>query len=186
MFRSLYYVQNLLSANLLAQAVQKLPPKLREAWAVHTITNKWSRSTLLEFNDWIKEKAETHERIKFISAKPKVDEILYAATKRKSASKVFASALKAFLPTAGHGVLPGKTLGCIDCKEAHPLWRCPLFHGNTPMQRPKVAADNKLCFSYLNGQHFFRQCPKQRKCTSEGSSKPSQRLVSRNRECFLT
>ena len=72
-FRSLRYVQNLTRAILLGHAVQKLPPNLREAWAMYTVENKWSRLTLLEFNDWLEDKAEAYERIKIIWAKLKSD-----------------------------------------------------------------------------------------------------------------
>ena len=70
-FRSLHYVQDLTGAALLGQVVQKLPPNLKEAWAMQIAKNKWSRITLLEFNDWLKEKAEAHEVMKVTSLKPK-------------------------------------------------------------------------------------------------------------------
>ena len=70
--------------------------------------NKCSCPTLLEFNDWLKEKAEALERMKATSGKPRVDEILHAATKTKSVSKVFASASKADALTVGKIVFPTK------------------------------------------------------------------------------
>ena len=51
LFVSLHYVQDLTSATLLGPAVQKLPPNMKEAGAMHTVKNKWWRPTLLEFND---------------------------------------------------------------------------------------------------------------------------------------
>ena len=36
-FRSLNYNQDLSSAPLLGQAVQKLPPNMKEAWSMHTV-----------------------------------------------------------------------------------------------------------------------------------------------------
>ena len=63
-FRSLNYVQDLSSASLLSQAVQKLPPNMKEAWSMHTVKRDLSRPTLIDFNDWLKDKAEAHERMK--------------------------------------------------------------------------------------------------------------------------
>ena len=56
-FRSLHFVQELTSATPLSQVLPELPPNLNEAWALHTFKNKWIRPTLLEVNDWLKEKA---------------------------------------------------------------------------------------------------------------------------------
>ena len=129
---------------------------------MHTVKNKWSRPTFLEINDWLKEKAEAHDRMKVTSAELNADEIPHAATKRKTASKVFASTSKADAPTVGHSVLPTKPASRIDCKEPHALLRCLVFRWRTPMQKVKFVADNKFCFSCLNGQNSFRQCPKPR------------------------
>ena len=115
MFRSLHYVQDLTSATFLGQAVQKLPPNLKESWAVHTVNNKRSRPTLLKFNDCLKEKPEAHERMKVISSKPKTDEFPHAATKTKTASKLFASLSRADALIVEHSVLPTKLVSCIDC-----------------------------------------------------------------------
>ena len=38
----------------------------------------------------------------------------------------------------------------------------------TPTQRAKLTAENKLCFSCLQGTHAFRQCPRAKKCTKQG------------------
>ena len=66
-FRSLNYVQDLSSASLLGQAVQKLPPNMKEAWSMHTVKRSLDRPTLIDFNDWLKHKAEAHERMKTAS-----------------------------------------------------------------------------------------------------------------------
>ena len=100
-FRSLHYVQHLPSAAVLGQAVPKLQPNLREPWAKHTFKNKWSCPTLLEFNDWLKEKVEAHGMTKITSLKPKSDGNSSAITKKKTALKVFASTSKADTATVG-------------------------------------------------------------------------------------
>ena len=55
-FRSLNYVQDLSSASLLGQAVQKLLPNLKEGWSMHTVKRDLVRPTLIDFNDWLKDK----------------------------------------------------------------------------------------------------------------------------------
>ena len=70
-FRSLKYEHDLSSAALLGQAVQKLPPNMKEAWSMHTVKKDLSRPTLLNFNEWLKDKAEAHERMKVPATKPK-------------------------------------------------------------------------------------------------------------------
>ena len=70
-FRSLKYEHDLSSAALLGQAVQKLPPNMKEAWSMHTVKKDWSRPTHLDFNEWLKDKAEAHERIKLQPQSPR-------------------------------------------------------------------------------------------------------------------
>ncbi len=55
----------------------------------------------------------------------------------------------------------------LFCKAEHPIWKCPTFKKKTPAERAKLAAENRLCFSCLNGKHSFRKCPKPRKCSFE-------------------
>ena len=67
-FRSLNYLQYLSSASLLGQAVQKLPPNMKEAWSMHTVKRTLDWPTLIDFNDWLKDKAEAH---KFLLRQPR-------------------------------------------------------------------------------------------------------------------
>ena len=97
-FRSLHYIRDLTSATLLGHAVQKMPPKLKESWAMHPVKNEWRRPTLQELNDWLKEKAEAHEDEGYLN-ETKADELLHAASKTRTASKVLASTSKADAPT---------------------------------------------------------------------------------------
>ena len=40
---------------------------------------------------------------------------------------------------------------CIHCKGKRALWKCSVFKEKTPTQRAKFTAENKLCFSCLQG-----------------------------------
>ena len=121
-FRSLKYEHDLSSAALLGQAVQKLPPNMKEAWSLHTVKKDWTRPTLSDFNDWLKDKAEAHERMKVSSAKPKNDESAPTVTRTKTGAKVFTAA-SSNAPSTGTSTKTNRVqLACIACKENHPLW----------------------------------------------------------------
>ena len=176
-FRSLKYEHDLSSAALLGQAVQKLPPNMKEAWSMHTVKKDWSRPTLLDFNEWLKDKAEAHERMKVSATKLKNDESAPSVTRTKTGAKVFASAATS-ASSNGNGIKPNRVqLNCIVCKDNHPLWRCRVFLDKTPTDRAKIAAENKLCFSCLKGNHSFRQCPQPRKCNKDGCSSSHNTLL---------
>ena len=176
-FRSLKYDHDLSSAALLGQAVQKLPPNMKEAWSMHTVKKDWSRPTLLDFNDWLKDKAEAHERMKVSTTKPKNDESAQSVTRTKTGAKVFASATSSS-SSNGIGTKPNRVQpNCIVCKDNHPLWRCRVYLDKTPTGRAKIVAENKLCFSCLKGNHSFRQCPQPRKCNKNGSNSSHNTLL---------
>ena len=108
------------SASLLGQAEQKLPPKMKEAWSMHTVKRNLDRPTLIDFNDWLKDKAEAHERMKTAAGKVKVDENV-SNIARKITSKVFTSTNSTNKANAqvksNPGNMPPK---CVACKEKHP------------------------------------------------------------------
>ena len=49
--RSPNYNQDLSSASLLSEAVQKLPPNIKEVWSMHTVKRSLDRPTLIDFNE---------------------------------------------------------------------------------------------------------------------------------------
>ena len=73
-FKSLSYDADLKSASLLNQAVQKLPPNMKESWSLFTVKKHWVKPTLLDFNDCLKEKAEAHDLMKQSATKAKPEE----------------------------------------------------------------------------------------------------------------
>ena len=89
-FRSLNYVQDLSSPTSLGQAVLNFPPNMKEAWSMHTVKHSLDRPTMIEFNDWLKDEPEAHERMKTSSGKVKVDEkVSNTTTKSMRTSKSF-------------------------------------------------------------------------------------------------
>ena len=86
-FRSLDYEEDLKSVSLLNQALSKVPPNMRESWSLFVVKRNWSRPNQIDFNNWLKDKAEAHEKIKNMPGKPKVEE----PSKTKAVTRVFAS-----------------------------------------------------------------------------------------------
>ena len=168
-FRSLSYEADLQSSSLLNQAVQKLPPNLKESWSLHTVKRDLIRPTMLDFNDWLKERAEGHDRMKTTSFRSKPEDTnSKGAVKTNVSSKVFVSNSKSSSVSRQSQSSKNDHPLCVLCKSQHRIWRCQTSKEKTPTQRAKIAAENKLCFSCLNGKHSFRTCPNQRKCNHEG------------------
>ena len=90
-FKSLSYDADLKGAFLHNQTVQKLPPNLKESWSLFTVKKHWVKPTLLDINDWLKEKAEAHDLMKQSATKARPEDNSTSVTKTKIASKVFAS-----------------------------------------------------------------------------------------------
>ena len=181
-FRSLSYEADLQSSSLVNQAVDKLPPNLKESWCSHIVRNQWDRPTLLDFNDWLQTKSDTHDRMKTANFKTKPEEPSFPS-KTKTTSKVFASSSKITdAKTKTQTPRPIKDEPCPHCKANHPLWRCPKFTSENPTQRTRIVAENKLCFSAslklcLKGSHQFRNCPNPRKCKHSGCTSSHNSLL---------
>ena len=83
-FKSLSYDADLKSASLLKQAVQKLPPNMKESWPLFTVKKHWVKPTLLDFNDWFKEKADAQDLMKQSATKARPEDNSTSVTKTKS------------------------------------------------------------------------------------------------------
>ena len=70
-FKSLSFDDDLKIVNLLNQAVSRLSPNLKKAWSIQIVRSQWYRTFLLDFTEWLKEKAEGHKRLKTINFKGK-------------------------------------------------------------------------------------------------------------------
>ena len=80
--------------------------------------------------------------------------------KQKVGTKVFASNAKVSDKTKEKPKFPP----CSVCKGHNALWNCAVFKEKNATQRAKHVAEQKLCFSYLQSNHSFRNCSKARKC----------------------
>ena len=137
------------------QAVSKLPPIFKEAWSTHIVRHNWQRPTLLDFNNWLKEKAGGHERLRVLNSKAKKEEPVKPKTR-----KVFAANSQVTSKAQDKSKLPP----CVLCKGSHALWNCALFKEKNATQRAKYVAEQKFSFACLNGNHSFRQRSRAKNC----------------------
>ena len=161
----------------MSQAVCKLPPNLGEQWSMHTVTSDMLRPTLIDFNNWLKRKAEAHERMNA----PGTNKLKNDEAKSRTSSKSLAVTGSATTPLFPNpSVSPrklnpeSKLLPCPECKGKHPLWMCDDFKAKSPTQRAKLAAENNFCFRCVNGVHKASECDNDIQCTSPNCESPRQ------------
>ena len=128
-FKPLSFNDDLKSVNLLNQAVTKLPPNLQEAWSRHTVRHNWQGPTLLDFNIWLKEKVEGHERLRVLNSEARNEEPIKAKT-----TKVCAANNKVTSKAQDNCKFPP----CHLCKGSHALWNCAVFKEKNATQQSKI------------------------------------------------
>ena len=64
---------------------------MKESWSLFIVRKHWVKPTLLDFNDWLKEKAEAHDLRKNTATKAKTEDTNNSVTRTKAASKAFAA-----------------------------------------------------------------------------------------------
>ena len=150
-------------------------PKLQEASTQYegvlvTIHGQKSLDeTLLDFNYWLKEKAETHDLLKNTATKARTDDSNNSVTRTNVALKAFAAITQHKSNFRLQQSSPSTSISsCMICKGSHWLWKCRVFKDKTPTQRAKVVGEAKFCFSCLRDKHFFSQYKSPRKCREDG------------------
>ena len=112
--------------------MQKLPPNMKETWVVHTVKRTMDRSTLIDFEDWRKDKADAHVRMKYASLKPKTETRTTTASKIETITKVFGSTASSSHQSSNWQGKVKQLPNCVACKGKHPLWRRPVFRKRNP------------------------------------------------------
>ena len=64
---------------------------MKKSWLLFTVKKHWVKPTLLDFNDWLKQKAEAQDLMKQSANKAKTKDNSTSVAKTETASKVFAS-----------------------------------------------------------------------------------------------
>ena len=123
---------------MLNQAVHKLSPNRREQWSMYTVVKDMVLSTLIDFNDWLKRKADAHERMNVSGAsKPKVEESKFKTNSKSfSTSAAVTGSTLSTTPRHARRTNPdSKFLSCPCCKGKNPLSKCGEFKAKLPTQR---------------------------------------------------
>ena len=121
-FQSFSYESEIRSDSLLNQAVSKLPPNMTEGWSLHTVKRNMYRPTLLDFNPWLQEKSEAHDRMQATQKKSSSDESAQSGAKAKI-SKAYSSNVESSRDSkAVKTIVPIRTFKpCIACKGRQPV-----------------------------------------------------------------
>ena len=151
---------------------------LKESWSLFTVKKHWVQPTLLDFNDWLKEKAEAHDLRKQASSKATTEDNNNSVVETKVASRTFAAnrQTKGTQRPASISATP-PIPRCVVCEGNHLIWECQVFKEKSPTERAKVVAEAKLCFSCLREKHMFRQRPSPRKCRKDGCNSSQNTLL---------
>ena len=176
-FKSLGYEADLCSTSLLNQAIAKLEPNLKEVWSFFTVKQSLERPSLQEFNTWLQQKAEAHDRRQIVQSQTSSSTIFskqpsqLPPQQRIKFTKSFLSSTK-----KGQENSDNQQNLCPMCSGAHLQYRCSNFRDQTPNERFRFAVEKKLFFSCLRGTHSFRQWPTKNSCPKQGC-KSSQSVL---------
>ena len=108
--------------SVLNQVISKLPPNIKESCSLHSVKECWRQPTVLDFNDWLRDKAEADELMRVSQNKSRPEETLMTVFHN---TNFFAAASKVEKPFYAP---------CLQCKGEQPLWNCSVFKEKTPTQ----------------------------------------------------
>ena len=131
----------------------------------------WVKPTLLDFKDWLKEKAEAHDLMKQTSSKAGTEDNINSVVKTKAALRTFAA------NTQTKGSQKPASTSATPPSPHCTVSEYRVFKEKPPIQRAKVVAEAKLCFSCLRDKHMFRQCLNPRKCRKDGCNSSHNTLL---------
>ena len=98
---------------------------------------------MLDFNDWLKERAEGHDCMKTTSFRRKPEDTKSSgAVGIQVSSKIIACSSKSSSIRRQSQSAKHDHPLCVLCKSQYPIWRCQTFKEKTPMQRAQIAAEN--------------------------------------------
>ena len=80
--------------------------------------HNWQHPALLDFNKWLKRKAEGLERYRVLNSKAKKEE-----TVKPKTTKIFATNIKVTSKAQNKSKFPP----CVMCKGIQALWNCVVF-----------------------------------------------------------
>ena len=177
-FKSLGYEADLNSTSLLNRTVAQLPPNIKEAWSFFTVKQSLERPLLQEFNTWLQQKAQAHDRMQTVQSQPSSSPI-YSKQPSQLTQQPKIKFTKSFSSSTKekHENIDYQQHLCPMCSGAHLLYRCSNIRNQTPNERIRFAVEKNLCFSCLQGTHSFRQCPTKYSCPKHGCKSSNSVLL---------
>ena len=82
---------DLKSTSVMNQVISKLTPNMKESWSLHSVEKSWRQPTVLDFNDWLRDKSGAHEFMRVSQIKSRPEETPKTGF-HKPPTKVFAAA----------------------------------------------------------------------------------------------
>ena len=135
-FKSLSYNQDLEGVALLNQALGKLQPNFKQSWAHHTVKSSLYQPPLLQFNDWLAEKAVAHEQMQAYTTKNRNQENQTNAGPSKTVTKNLPCTSKLSDKKPNQQYPP-----CVVCNGKYVIRSFSIYKEKTPTQRAKHAAE---------------------------------------------
>ena len=165
------YSNDLFSSSNLDVAVNKLPLDTKRRWFAYIESpSKVSRiPNLVEFNNWLQEESQVHERL--IQCSPTTSKFDSQTAKFGKRSD-FKKSSKSSESTFSSNDSKEKTeVKCPIEGGNHRIWNREKFKNMKIDDRYNVAKDNKLCFCCLADNHLGKDCPRKRKCGIDNCEK---------------
>ena len=148
---------------------------------MYTVKRQFLQPTLNDFNEWLQQKSEAHDRMQ---AMPSGRSKLEREGKAENASRAFPSTAQGRPQSSNTGQRTRKTSlqpttrePCTNCQGPHPIFKCPDSLKMTPKEGAKLVAERGSCFSCLGNGHGFRQCTRNMKCPNDGCNSSHNRLL---------
>ena len=119
----------------------------------------WVNPTLLDFSNWLKEKAEAHNLMKNNAINTKTEDTSNPLTRKICVKGICCKYATKWFSKPQQSAALKSVPSCIVCKGSYLLWESRVLNEKTPTQWAKVLAEAKLCFFWLRNKLMFRQCP---------------------------
>ena len=171
------YSNDLFSSSNLDIAVSKLPLDTKRRWFafIEAPTKARRIANLVEFNNWLQEEAQVHERL--VHCAPTSSKFETQTTKfgkKPDFKKIPKPSESAFSSNDDKTRTENK---CPIDGSNHRVWNCDKFKNIKIDERYNVAKEKKLRFCCLADNHAAKDCPRKINCGVDGCEKTHNKLL---------
>ena len=171
------YSNDLFSSSNLDIAVTKLPLDTKRRWFafIEAPTKARRIPNLVEFNNWLQEEAQVHERL--IHCAPTSSKFETQTTKFGKKPDFKRSPKPSGSAFSSNDNKTRTENKCPIEGSNHRVWNCDKFKNMKIDERYNVVKEKKLCFCCLADNHAAKDCPKKRNCGFDGCEKTQNKLL---------